>query len=86
MEPNPIPSCFLCTESLNEQFQISFTCGHNLCQNCFPFILLDHIHPKSFKKTSSFYLNREFIHKCLICDQGSALISFKSMFKLKNEA
>jgi len=77
-------SCSLCGEFLEDQFQITFSCNHKICKNCFPYIFFDHIHSKLIEK-SSFFSSKEYAQNCIFCEKGFVILSYDRLFHLKSK-
>ena len=67
--------CSLCRIELTAE-QISFTCSHNLCNNCLPYLILNQLITCNFK--DDYFNPKDAITKypCLICNEGISYISY----------
>ena len=74
MEPNILPMCVLCQENLIENNTVTFSCQHNICFHCFPFVIYKRLETKGFQRGFFDAVNMEF--ECLIC-QKTSIVSNK---------
>ena len=74
MEPNILPMCVLCQENLKENNKATFSCQHNFCFQCFPFVIYKRLETKGFQ--SSFFDADNMEFECLIC-QKTSIVSMK---------
>ena len=74
MESSILPMCVLCQQNLNERNKATFSCQHNICFQCFPFVIYKRLETKGFQ--SGFFDSDDMEFECLIC-QKTSIVSIK---------
>ena len=75
---NNIKFCSLCSLPLSTHF-LTFSCGHSLCFECFPFFLYNFI--EEYGIQTEFFQNPKKEHSCQICQKGVTILPFSQLFE-----
>ena len=76
MQSSLIKTCSICQQNLTIQ-QISFSCEHSFCFNCFPYIMIYIVETIGIKR--NIFENPDQSYPCLICQKGFAKLPFDKL-------
>lgn len=72
--------CSFCYESIPlKEEAISFSCKHNVCFQCFPFILINMISSSTKKLDWKLLKSFKNLQQCPLCSKGTCLIPIKNI-------